>query len=191
MAAVLINSREISILSIGTEEIKQVTSFKTGTDGNSITKDTGGLYVCFCDKIVFYTYTGEVDRSRCLIPSEKSKKAYNFRHIARSSDQKYIYVTDLNHGILQFDKCGVLLWTLSGLRINTPTAMCIDQKDTIYVTDTDNCAFKIIRNTDNISFMIEPIQDIEQATSLCFEKTHNRLVVGQWCSDYIHVFSVL
>lgn len=91
---------------------------------------------------------------------------------------------------MQFDRNGILLWTIEDSKINKSTAICIDPKGIIYITTASNDTFRITKGENTEAVRIEQLQDIGEACSLCFEKTHNRLVVGQWCSDLINVFTV-
>ncbi|XP_045176773.2 uncharacterized protein LOC123537202 [Mercenaria mercenaria] len=177
---------EVAIVDI-LEEIEIRSSFKIKHVCKGLAYDNGSLYVCTGHMIEIYSETG--DKKTSLQPASTDVKIRCPTSISISKNGGIIYVSDKDKGIVIMDEEGHILNTISD-NVYEPNALCLDMSGKIFTTEMNSGrVLKVDPENGNVKQVVREVCQKDYPISLCHERIFNRLIVGVWRSDSIHVFT--
>ncbi|XP_045176715.2 uncharacterized protein LOC123537170 [Mercenaria mercenaria] len=177
---------EVAIVDI-LEEIEIRSSFKIKHVCKGLAYGNGSLYVCTGHMIEIYSETGDMKTSLQPISTDVKIRCPTSINISKNGD--IIYVSDKDKGIVVMDEEGHILNTISD-NVYEPNLLCLDVSGKLFATEMSSCrVLKVDPEIGNVKQVIREVCQKDYPISLCHERIFNRLIVGVWQSDSIHVFT--
>ncbi|XP_045176261.2 uncharacterized protein LOC123536849 [Mercenaria mercenaria] len=184
--AIAFTNCDVAIIDI-LEDIEVRGSFRIKHLCKGLSYGNGNLYVCSTHMIEIYSEKG--DRKTLLQLASTDVEIRCPASINLSKNGSIIYVSDIEKGIIAMDVEGHILNIISD-NVYEPNVLCLDVSGNIFATEMNSGrVLNVDPDNGSVKQVVREVCQKDYPISLCHERVFNRLIVGVWRSDNIHVFS--